>query len=126
MVKLAHTAAHHDTVLFVCGHTHMAQSVMINERQTYVNVGTWTDVVTDLTTGRRQQQRCPFLLVQYDAMGEMSYEFLVWRGRDTAPTMWAPETVAEVRHERRTQNPVHFAEDGVTITSWKKDEGDSR
>ncbi len=126
MVKLAHTATHHDTVLFVCGHTHMAQSVMINERQTYVNVGTWTDVVTDLTTGRRQQQRCPFLCVQYDAMGEMSYEFLVWRGRDTAPTMWAPETVAGVRHERRTQNPVHFAEDGVTITSWKNDEGDSR
>ncbi len=124
MVKVAHTAPYQDTVLFVCGHTHMAQYVVINERQTYVNVGTWTDVVTDLMTGRRQQQRCPFLCVQYDAMGVISHEFLVWRGRDAAPTLWEPEAIPKGRTLRRSQTPVHFAEDGVTITSWN-DKGES-
>lgn len=125
MVKVAHTSLHQDTVLFVCGHTHMAQYVVMNERQTYVNVGTWTDVVTNLSTGRRQQQRCPFLCVQYNQMGEISYQFLVWRGRDIPPTAWEPEATPTRQDTRRTQTPVHFAEDGVTITAWH-DEGDAQ
>lgn len=125
MVKVAHSAPYQHTTLFVCGHTHMAQYVMMNERQTYVNIGTWTDVVTDLKTGRRQQQRCPFLCVQYDAMGTISHEFLVWRGRDIPPTAWTPESQSTESTQRRTQVPVHFAEDGVTITAWH-DEGDKQ
>lgn len=125
MVKVAHAAPYQHTALFVCGHTHMAQYVRINERQTYVNIGTWTDVVTDLATGRRQQQRCPFLCVQYDPMGTVSHEFLVWRGRDTPPTAWAPEAKASEPVQRRAQVPVHFAEDGVTITAWH-DEGETQ
>ena len=121
MVKIAHNTTYQDTVLFICGHTHMAQQVIMNERQTYINVGTWTDVVTDLTTGRRQNQRCPFLSVRYDPKGNVVHEFLVWRNPNTPPTPWSPESIGRPRLLRRTQNPVRFATDGVTITSWNNE-----
>jgi hypothetical protein len=121
MVKIAHNTTYQDTVLFICGHTHMAQQVIMNERQTYINVGTWTDVVTDLTTGRRQNQRCPFLSVRYDQKGNVLHEFLVWRSPNTPPTPWSPESVGRNRLLRRTPNPVRFATDGATITSWNNE-----
>ncbi|NBU64197.1 MAG: hypothetical protein EBS29_06845 [Chloroflexia bacterium] len=124
MVKIAHDTSYQDTVLFICGHTHMAQHVIMNERQTYINVGTWTDVVIDLTTGRRQNQRCPFLSVRYDAKGNLVNEFLVWRSPHTPPTPWSPESIGRPRLLQRTQNPVPFATDGVTITAWNN-EGES-
>lgn len=123
MVKIAHAPQHRDTVLFVCGHTHLAQHVPFNERQTYVNVGTWTDVVIDIATGKRQHQRCPFLQVDYFE-GKMQYEFLVWRGMQMEPTPWSPEAIGRPRLLRRTTTPARFRSDGVTITAWKQG-GDS-
>ncbi|MCX6014984.1 MAG: hypothetical protein NT020_05270 [Chloroflexales bacterium] len=121
MVKIAHDKTYQDTVLFICGHTHVAQQVIMNERQTYVNLGTWTDVITDLNTGRRQNQRCPFLSVRYDQEGNVIHEFLVWRSPNIPPTLWSPESIGRPRLVRRSQNPARFATDGVTITSWKNE-----
>jgi UDP-2,3-diacylglucosamine pyrophosphatase LpxH len=119
MVRIAHQKENSETSLFVCGHTHMAQHVAMNERQTYVNVGTWTDVVVDLNTGKRQEQRCPFLQVRY-AGDQMTHEFLVWRGASQETIAWSPEAIGRPRMLRRSQNPARFGADGVTITAWKQ------
>jgi UDP-2,3-diacylglucosamine pyrophosphatase LpxH len=121
VVHIAHQPRHASTRVFICGHTHMAQHVPFNERQTYVNVGTWTDVVVDITTGKRQLQRCPFLLIRVDGAGDVAHEFLVWRGRDTAPTPWAPEGMGRSRMLRTSHSPARFGSDAVTIPTWKKE-----
>jgi UDP-2,3-diacylglucosamine pyrophosphatase LpxH len=124
MVRLAHTSPHQSTRVFVCGHTHMAQHVAINERQTYVNVGTWTDIVVDMSTGKRQQQRCPFLQV-HCRDGVVSHEFLVWRGSTQEVVPWAPESLGRPRLMRKGDTPVRFGSDGVTITAWEQGEDES-
>lgn len=78
----------HDT-LFVCGHTHQAQVVPLNERQTYINTGTWTTIVVDLATGKVHPQRYPFLDVQYEPGDAIPRgRLLVWQGPDTEPRPW--------------------------------------
>lgn len=124
MVQLAHTPAYQHTGVFVCGHTHMAQHVPINERQTYVNVGTWTDIVVDMSTGKRQQQRCPFLQVHYRD-GVATHEFLVWRGSTQEVVPWVPESLGRPRLVRKGQTPARFGSDGVTITAWEQGEDES-
>jgi len=124
MVRLAHTPPHQSTSIFVCGHTHMAQHVAINERQTYVNVGTWTDIVVDMSTGKRQQQRCPFLQV-HCRDGVVSHEFLVWRGSTQEVAPWVPESLGRPRLVRKEQTPARFGSDGVTITAWEQGKDES-
>ncbi len=121
VVHIAHQPRHATTRLFICGHTHMAQHVPFNERQTYVNVGTWTDVVIDITTGKRQTQRCPFLVIQVDGAGDVAHEFLVWRGNETAPTPWVPEGMARHRVLRTSHSPARFGSEAVTIPTWKNE-----
>jgi UDP-2,3-diacylglucosamine pyrophosphatase LpxH len=48
---------------FVCGHTHGAGTVPLGGGKSYFNVGTWTDVIYDLATMRREEQRRPYLEV---------------------------------------------------------------
>lgn len=78
-----------DVCLFICGHTHLAQAIALNDRQTYINVGTWTDVIIDIATSRRQEQRFPFLEITYPTAGAApEWRFLVWRGANEPPESW--------------------------------------
>jgi hypothetical protein len=99
----------------------MAQHVAFNERQTYINVGTWTDVVIDITTGKRQTQRCPFLEIRVDGQGGLEHAFMVWRGSETPPTQWEPEGMGRPRLMRPSHSPARFSSDGVTIRTWKNE-----
>jgi hypothetical protein len=93
IARIASSPAHNDTQLFVCGHTHSAQVIALNEHQTYINTGTWTTIVLDIATKRHEEQRFPFLEVQY-APGSSSPQgrLLVWHGGDAAPTPWRAVT----------------------------------
>jgi UDP-2,3-diacylglucosamine pyrophosphatase LpxH len=77
--------------LFVCGHTHGAQVVPLNEWQTYVNTGTWTTIVLDIATNRRETQRFPFLEVRYPGGDAPLGRLLVWRGEQLDPAPWQEE-----------------------------------
>jgi UDP-2,3-diacylglucosamine pyrophosphatase LpxH len=121
VVHIAHQPKHATTRVFICGHTHMAQHVAFNERQTYINVGTWTDVVIDITTGKRQTQRCPFLEIRVDGQGGLEHAFMVWRGSETPPTLWEPEGMGRPRLMRTSHSPARFSSDGVTIRTWKNE-----
>ncbi len=92
MARMARDPRHQATSLFICGHTHQAQIVALNERQTYINTGTWTDVVVDVVTSQRQQQRFPYLEVTYPAPGALpDWRLLVWRGAGESPSPWHDE-----------------------------------
>jgi UDP-2,3-diacylglucosamine pyrophosphatase LpxH len=89
VARIAGSPAHSNTHLFVCGHTHSAQVIPLNERQTYVNTGTWTTIVLDIATKRHEEQRFPFLEVQYAPGSPIPQgRLLVWQGGDAAPTPW--------------------------------------
>lgn len=80
MAQIAARPEHRSNRLFVCGHTHLAEVVALNETQMYVNIGTWTTIVLDMRTNRRQEQRFPFLEVRYpSADGVPKGTLLVWR-----------------------------------------------
>ncbi len=93
MARIARDPRHRSTTsLFICGHTHLAQIVALNERQTYINTGTWTDVIVDVVTSQRQQQRFPYLEITYPAPGSPpDWRLLVWRGAGDPPSPWRNE-----------------------------------
>ena len=71
------------------GHTHLAEVVALNERQIYVNTGTWTTIIQDIKTKRRQEQRFPFLEVLYpDGSETPQGRLLVWQGANAEPRPW--------------------------------------
>ena len=89
MAQIAASPEHGHNTVFVCGHTHLAQVVQINERQTYYNTGTWTMVIRSVTAADGAQRRFPFLEVCYAHPGSPpKAELLVWAGRDTPPYRW--------------------------------------
>jgi UDP-2,3-diacylglucosamine pyrophosphatase LpxH len=89
MARIARDPRYRSTSLFICGHTHLAQIVALNERQTYINTGTWTDVIVDVVTSQRQQQRFPYLEVTYPAQGSPpDWRLLVWQGAGHPPSLW--------------------------------------
>jgi len=89
IVRIAAGAEHRDTSLFVCGHTHSAQVVPLNERQIYVNTGTWTTIVIDIATRQREEQRFPFLEILYQPGSPIPQgRLLVWQDGGAAPQPW--------------------------------------
>lgn len=89
MARIARDPRYRATSLFICGHTHLARIVALNERQTYINTGTWTDVIVDVATSQRQQQRFPYLEVTYPAQGSApDWQLLVWHGNGLPPSPW--------------------------------------
>ncbi len=89
IARIAAGAEHRDTSLFVCGHTHGAQVVPLNDRQTYVNTGTWTTIVLDIATRRREEQRFPFLEILYQPDSPTPHgRLLVWQDGGAAPQPW--------------------------------------
>jgi UDP-2,3-diacylglucosamine pyrophosphatase LpxH len=91
IADIAMSAEYGDNTLFVCGHTHDAQVVPLNQRQTYINTGTWTTIVLDIVTNRRQAQRFPFLEVHYAGEDAPVARLLVWRGETLDPVVWQEE-----------------------------------
>ena len=89
MVRIAAGPERGHNTLFVCGHTHRAEIVELNERQVYVNTGTWTPIIRDIQANRRQEQRFPFLEVQYLEGDERPVgRLLVWQGLGIEPRPW--------------------------------------
>jgi UDP-2,3-diacylglucosamine pyrophosphatase LpxH len=92
MARVAHDPRRRSVSLFICGHTHLAQIVPLNERQTYINTGAWTDVIVDVATSRRQQQRFPYLEITYPAKGAPpEWRLLVWQEAGRSPHLWRDE-----------------------------------
>jgi hypothetical protein len=97
IARIAARSEHHATSLFVCGHTHSAQVVPLNDRQTYVNTGTWTTIVLDIATRRHEEQRFPFFEILYQpASPTPQGRLLVWQAGDAEPQPW------RVVHTRRS------------------------
>jgi UDP-2,3-diacylglucosamine pyrophosphatase LpxH len=89
IARIAARSEHRDTSLFVCGHTHSAQVVPLNNRQTYVNTGTWTTIVLDIATRRREEQRFPFFEIVYQPSNPTPQgRLLVWQASDAEPQPW--------------------------------------
>jgi UDP-2,3-diacylglucosamine pyrophosphatase LpxH len=90
MARVAVGTEHGHNTLFVCGHTHLAEVVELNEQQLYVNIGTWTPIIQDIRTNRRQEQRFPFLEVLYLEGTDRPWgRLLVWQGLGVEPRQWA-------------------------------------
>jgi UDP-2,3-diacylglucosamine pyrophosphatase LpxH len=88
MARIARQPQHRDDTLFVCGHTHLARVVSLGMGKYYVNTGTWTEIVYDVATMSRQEQRFPFLEVTYPDGLKPLGRLLVWVGEDEAPYTW--------------------------------------
>lgn len=90
MARIAAGPEHGHNALFVCGHTHVAQIVELNDRQSYVNTGTWTTIIRNLATMEYETRRFPFLDVQYpQGSAAPQWRFLLWRGPDSEPEPWS-------------------------------------
>jgi UDP-2,3-diacylglucosamine pyrophosphatase LpxH len=88
MAYLARMPGYAATKFFICGHTHGARFVPISESQYYINTGTWIEIVYDVATMRRQEQRHPFLEVTYPEGDEPQARLLVWLDDDEPPAAW--------------------------------------
>jgi len=88
MLAIARRPEHQNLTLFVCGHTHGAGVTPLGHGQFYINVGTWTEIIYDLTTMLRQEQRFPFLEVTYPEGERPHWQLLVWEGSDEPPHSW--------------------------------------
>jgi UDP-2,3-diacylglucosamine pyrophosphatase LpxH len=109
IARIAARSEHNDTSLFVCGHSHSAQVVPLNDRQIYVNTGTWTTIVLDIATRRREEQRFPFLEIVYQPDNPAPQgRLLVWQGGAAEPQPWrvvqAQRTARHNRQARATAN----------------------
>lgn len=91
VLHLARQPEHRDDAIFVCGHTHLARSLKIGPGQTYFNLGTWTEIILDVATMRRQEQRFPFLEVTYPLEARPRAQLLVWEEPATPPQPWIEE-----------------------------------
>lgn len=90
IAQIAASPEHGHNTLFVCGHTHLAQVVALSDTQTYINIGTWTEVVLDIAAHRRQEQRFPFLEICYpEGRAAPHGQLLVWRGIGQEPAPWS-------------------------------------
>lgn len=88
MLTIARRPEYRDTRLFVCGHTHLARVVPLGLGQQYINTGTWTEIIYNVATMHRQEQRFPFLEVRYPAGAAPDGRLLVWDGLDEPPHPW--------------------------------------
>ncbi len=95
VLELAHRPEYAGVRYFVCGHTHGAGSLPLGGGKTYFNVGTWTDVIYDLATMRREEQRRPYLEVRETTTG-LTARLLV-RQPDGSAVVWRPHGTAERR-----------------------------
>lgn len=113
MARIARQPQHRDDTLFVCGHTHLARVVPLGMDQYYVNTGTWTEIIYDVATMSRQEQRFPFLEVTYPDGPKPLGRLLVWVGEDEPPYTWADGHRLAGGARRRIASPPQGATDRV-------------
>lgn len=90
MANIAASEARRHNTLFVCGHTHLPHVVALSDRQMYVNVGTWTEVIRQMSDDPHGQQQLPFLEVRYPHAGAPPQgQLLTWQGHDAPPQPWS-------------------------------------
>ncbi len=101
MFRLARSSEYGANSLFVCGHTHQAAVVSLGPDQSYINTGTWTEVVYDIATMHVQEQRYPFLEITYphDPIRPKA-RLLVWQRDQKQPQPWQSES-GLVREQQR-------------------------
>lgn len=88
MQRVARQPEHHEQTLFVCGHTHLARVDQLGNGQIYINTGTWTEIIYDVATMRRQEQRFPFLEITYPVGAQPHGRLLVWEDPEEPPQPW--------------------------------------
>jgi UDP-2,3-diacylglucosamine pyrophosphatase LpxH len=88
MQRIAQRPEHHEDSLFICGHTHLAGVLDLGSAQTYINTGTWTEIIYDVATMRRQEQRFPFLEITYPDGPHPQGQLLVWHPSGEPPRPW--------------------------------------
>jgi UDP-2,3-diacylglucosamine pyrophosphatase LpxH len=88
MARMARKPEYGEADYFICGHTHTARFVPIDESKYYINTGTWIEIVYDVATMRRQEQRHPFLEVTYPDGERPAAQLLVWLNSDEPPARW--------------------------------------
>lgn len=93
MLRIARSPDHRNDTLFVCGHTHLACIVPLGMGQYYINTGTWTEIIYDIATMRRQEQRFPFLEITYPDGPQPRARLLVWIDPETPPQPWREGSV---------------------------------
>ncbi|MCS6881148.1 MAG: metallophosphoesterase [Oscillochloridaceae bacterium] len=102
MLRIARSPAHRDDTLFICGHTHLAGIVPLGMGQYYINTGTWTEIIYDIATMRRQEQRFPFLEITYPDGPQPRARLLVWIDPETPPQPWREGAILRLpRHGPR-------------------------
>jgi UDP-2,3-diacylglucosamine pyrophosphatase LpxH len=100
MLRIARQPAHRADRLFVCGHTHLAQVVPLGTGQTYINTGTWTEIINDVATMLRQEQKFPFLEIRYPDGDTPEGHLLVWIDADEPPQLWQEGPKLERRRRK--------------------------
>ncbi|NTV65817.1 MAG: UDP-2,3-diacylglucosamine diphosphatase, partial [Oscillochloris sp.] len=100
MLKIARRPEHQCDRLFVCGHTHLAGVVPLDAGQTYINTGTWTEIIYDVATMLRQEQKFPFLEVCYPDGVTPVGQLLVWIDSDDPPQPWQEGPKLERRRRK--------------------------
>ena len=99
MARIAASAAYQDYTIFSCGHTHTAEVVALGENKTYINTGTWTEVVWNIASGLFESRRFPFLEITYPNADTRPHgRLLVWYQASTPPREWADSDGADRIH----------------------------
>lgn len=89
MARIASSDDHGHNTLFICGHTHTAEVVALGDKKTYINTGTWTEVVWNIASGLYESRRFPFLEITYpDGSDSPDGRLLVWYGAESEPQEW--------------------------------------
>jgi UDP-2,3-diacylglucosamine pyrophosphatase LpxH len=113
MASIARRPEHRGDTLFVCGHTHLARVVPLGKGQTYINTGTWTEIIYDVASMRRQEQRFPFLEITYPDGDRPEGRLLVWVAPGEPPRPWADGHQLAGGLWHRAMHPSHDAADQV-------------
>ena len=88
MARIAASTEHGQNALYVCGHTHLAEIVALGEDKTYINTGTWTEVIWNIAKGHFETRRFPFLEISNPDGARPVGRLLVWLGPDLEPQEW--------------------------------------
>jgi hypothetical protein len=112
MLQVARRPEHRGDTLFVCGHTHVARVVPLGRGQYYINTGTWIEIVYDIVTMRRQEQRFPFLEISYPNGEQPHWQLLVWASAGEPPQPWR-EGYRLARADEQLGNPPQSPADRV-------------
>ena len=65
----------------IFGHTHVYKHVPIGDAKQYINLGTWTDVISLDIESYARRSRLTYVLVEYEPNGKAVPRLRHWIGR---------------------------------------------